>query len=136
MGAVQGGFGALLKINTGSLTTIAGVMETDFPEFEKLVAESTGHDATSGYATWVATGKRQLNEFTATLAWDDTQATHAAIVTAFAADTVVGMSIQDPDGQEIIAFSAHVVKVNRISAQDDILKAEITFQPTGAPSIT
>lgn len=134
--ATQGGYGLILKINTGSLTAIVGVIESDFPEQEKLVAESTGHDATSGYATWVATGKRQLNEFTATLAWDDAQATHTALLTNLGADTSVGFSIQDPDGQEIIAFSGLVTKINRIAAQDDVYKAEVTIQPTGAPTIT
>jgi predicted amino acid dehydrogenase len=134
--AAQGGFGLQLKINTGSLTAIVGVLEADFPEQERLVAESTGHDATSGYATWVSTGKRQLNEFTATLAWDDAQATHTAIVTNFNAEASVNMSIQDPDGAEIIAFAAFVTKIGRVSEQDGVYQAEVTFQPTGAPTIT
>lgn len=134
--AVQGGFGLVLKINTGSLTTVVDVLESDFPEQEKVVAENTAHDSSGGYAEYVATGKRRLSEFTATLAWDDTAATHAALLTNLAADTSVGFSIQDPDGQEVIAFSGHVTMIKRISDQEETYKAEVTIQPTGAPTIT
>ena len=62
----QGGFGMTVKLHIGTATpwtTIASVLDGEFPEFEKLVVESTGHDAASGYATCVATGKKQLNPF-------------------------------------------------------------------------
>lgn len=134
--SVQGGFGVLLKINTGSLTTIVGLVDVDFPKFVKFLAESTSHSATSGYYTAVATGKRRLEGFEGTLAWDDTEATHAAIVTAFAADTASGMSIQDPDGQEVIAFSAHIEALERVAKQEELYTCKVMFHPTGAPTIT
>jgi len=48
----------------------------------------------------------------------------------------VGFSIEDPGGQEVIAFDAHVQKILRIGVQDDLYKAEILLQPSGAPTIT
>ena len=69
--AGQGGFGVVLKIMVGTvLTAVAAVMDVDFPEFEKILSESTGHDSTDGYKEWIASGKRALNEFTCTLTWD------------------------------------------------------------------
>jgi hypothetical protein len=133
--AAQGGYGVPLKINTGSLTTIVGVTDVDFPEFMNYVAESTGHDSSGGYYEAVATGKKRVQPFPATLNWDTAEATHAAIVTAFDAGTAVGMSIEDPDGDEVISFSAIVEKIGRVSRQEDRYYAVVTFHPTGAPSI-
>lgn len=77
--AAQGGFGVVLKINTGSLTAVTGVTNVDFPEFMKYLAESTGHDSSGGYYEAVATGKRRLNPFPVEINWDTAEATHAAI---------------------------------------------------------
>lgn len=134
--AAQGGFGVPLKINTGSLTTIVGVTDVDIPEFINYIAESTGHDSSGGYYQATATGKKRVMPFPATINWDTAEATHAAIVTAFDAGTAVGMSIEDPDGDEVIAFSAIVEKIGRVSRQEDRYYAVVTFHVTGAPTIT
>jgi hypothetical protein len=136
---VQGGFGFTVKLHIGTATpwtTIASVLDGEFPEQEALVAESTGHDATSGYATWTKTGKRQLNPFTLTLAWDTDDTSQAALVTAFDSDISIALQVQDPDGDELIAISALVTKIGRESKQDGIVQCVVTFQPTGAPTIT
>ena len=135
----QGCFGFTIKLHIGTATpwtTIGSVIDGDFPEQEKLVAESTGHDAASGYATYVATGKKQLNPFKLTLAWDQDDTSHAALVTAFDADPSIALQVQDPDGDEVIALSVHVTKLGRVSKQDGIVTCDVTFQPTGAPTIT
>jgi predicted secreted protein len=134
--AQQGGFGLVLKINTGALTTVVDLIDCSFPEQKKILADATTHDSTGGYREWIATGVRELSEATATVIWDDAQATHAQFLTSFAADTAVNMSIQDPDGQEVIAFAAHITGIKRIDEMEGLYKAEITFQPTGAPTIT
>lgn len=132
----QGGMGLLLKINTGSLVTIPSVLDADFPKFKKFIAESTGHDATSGYYTSTTTGKRRIEPFSAILAWDIGDATQAAIRTNFNADTSVQMSIADPDGDETITFQAHVEELERMSDQEDVYKCRVLIHPTGAPTIT
>lgn len=132
----QGGFGVALKINTGSLTTVVGLLDVEFPEQTRIIAESTGHDAPSGYYTGIPSGKRRLEPFPATIKWDDTQATHAAMLTNFNASTVLGWSIQDPGGQEIIAFNAWVERISRISKQDGAYQARVQIHPTGVPTIT
>lgn len=133
----QGGFGVDLKIDVGTvLTTVTKVMEIGFPEFEKILAESTGHDSAGGYAEHVATGKRRLNEFEVTLAWDNNEATHANIRTLFDSDAAASCSIADPDGDETIAFEAHIRLVAMESDQEDVLKTRVAIQPTGQPTIT
>lgn len=133
----QGGFGVDLKIDVGTvLTAMTKILDVPFPEFEKILAEVTGHDSPGGYAEWIATGKRKLNEITVTLAWDTAESTHAAVVTAFDSDAAVSFSVADPDGDETIAFEGHIRTIGRISQQEDAYKAEVAIQPTGEPTIT
>jgi len=135
--ASQGGFGAKLKVQVVStLTLVPGVRDVVFPTQEKIVAEITGHDATSGYAIWIGTGKRRLGAFTAKINWDDTQTTHQAILANIAAETAFSVSVEDPDADEVIAFDAHAKMVGRVSPQEDGFTAEVQFQPSGAPTIT
>jgi hypothetical protein len=134
--ATQGGHGVDLKINTGSLTSVVHLMDVSFPEQEKFLAEATYHDSASAYLEYIDTGLRQLTEFEATVAWDDTATTHAQVLTSFAASTAVGMSIEDPLGQEVIAFDAHIRKVGRVAQSRELYQCVITIQPTGGPTIT
>lgn len=135
--AGQGGFGVVLKIMISTtLTAVAKVIDVDFPKFKKFVAENTGHDATSGYYTAISTGKRRLEPFPVVLEWDSVAATHAAIVAAFSADTALSMSIEDPDGVEVIAFSGIIEEIERLGKQEDTYKANVLIHPTGAPTIT
>lgn len=134
--ATQGGHGVVLKVNTGSLTTVVNLMDVDFPEQEKYLAEATFHDSSSAYLEYISTGLRNLSEFEAILAWDDTETTHAQLVTSFNADTTVGMSIEDPLGQETIAFDAHIRKLGRVSKSRELYQCKVTIQPSGGPTIT
>lgn len=134
--AIQGGFGVKLKIDVSGLTTTANLLDTDFPEQSKSLEEVTPHSSTGGYAQYVASGKRELGEFTATVLWDKSDSTHAKVLTVLGANATVNMSIEDPSGAEVIAFAAHVKSVKRMSKQDEAFKAEITFQPSGNPTIT
>jgi hypothetical protein len=134
--AVQGGFGLVLKINTGSLVAVVNVVDADFPRQSRVIAENTAHDASGGYYMGIPSGKRRLDPFRAVLNWDDAAASHAAVLTNFAAETSIGMSIQDPDGQEVIAFNAYIENIGRISRQENGYQAEVTIHPTGAPTIT
>lgn len=135
--SVQGGFGVKLKITvSAALTVVAGVTKVEFPEFEKMIAETTAHDASGGWSTFIDTGKRKLNSIKVTLNWDKAAATHAAITTAFNSASSVAMTIEDPAGTEIIAFSALIVKMGRVADQEDVYSCEVEIQPTGAPTIT
>ena len=135
--AEQGGFGVVLKITvSAALTAVANLLDVEFPEFEKVVVESTKHSSPGGYAEYIATGLREMKSFKATLGWDAAETTHAAVLAAFDSDSTVNMSIQDPDGAEVIAFAAHITKLGRMSKQREQYKCDVTIQPTGQPTIT
>lgn len=133
---VPGGFGVVLKINTGSLTTVANLLDVEFPEQDRVLAEARYHNSTDGYMEYVSTGLRMLSEMTCVLGWDINESTHAQFITSYDAETSVGMSIEDSAGQEVIAFNAFIKTIGRESRQEDLFKATITIQPTGAPTIT
>lgn len=136
--AQQGGFGVKLKITppAGVATIVAHLLDIGFPEFSKFIAESTGHDSPGGYYEAIASGKRRVQPFTATIGWDIALATHQAMVDAFDSNLPLTFSVEDPLGLEVISFSGHVEKVNRMTKQEDTYKAEVTIHPTGTPSIT
>jgi predicted secreted protein len=135
--APQGGYGLKVKIDVaGLLTSIAYLESSDFPEMEKVLAEITHHGSTQGYAEWIATGKRKLNEFSMSLFWDIAAPTHAALQAAWESDSPVNFSIADPDEAEVIAFSAHVTKMGRVAEQEEGYRCNISIQPTGVPTIT
>jgi len=127
--ARQGGFGTVVKITvTAALTAITHAQDIEFPEFEKILADITGHDAPGGYEEIIATGKRKMNEFTCKLTWDVAEAT-------FNTDNTVQMSVEDPDGSEVITFDAHVSKLGRIAEQEEGYVCDVTIKPTGIPVI-
>jgi hypothetical protein len=137
--AEQGGPGIKLKITVSTvLTAIVNLLDVKFPKQSKEVYDQTAHptSGTTAYRKMVDSGIRRLEPFVATLGWDDTAATHTAIVTAFDATTAVNMSIEDPGGQEIIAFSAIITSIQRIGAVGTGYTAEVEITPTGAPTIT
>lgn len=131
---VQGGFGAVLKIEvTAQLTAVTHVVDFEFPEFEKILADVTAHDSPGGYAQFIASGKRQLNEFKVKLTWDKSESTHAAIQAAFDSNDPVGMSVSDPAGTENIQFDGHISKMGRTADLEDAYYCEVSIQPTGQP---
>jgi len=134
--AFQGGHGVVLKITSGSLIVVTNLMDVSFPEQAKFLAEATFHDSASAYLEYIDTGLRELTEMEATVAWDSAATSHAAILTSFAATTAVGMSIEDPNGDEVIAFNAHIKKVGRVAKSRELYSCVITIQPTGGPTIT
>jgi len=135
--AKQGGFGLQIKIDvSGTMTAVAHVLDSDLPEQERIIADATGHDSANGHAEYLSTGLRQINEFKMTLAWDATESTHQAILAAYNSDSAVGMSVADPAGTETIAFNAFITKIGRVSEKKGVYKAEVTVQPTGAPTIS
>lgn len=132
----QGGFGTQIKINiTSTLTAIVYAQDIEFPEFEKILADITGHDAPGGYEEIIATGKRKMNAFNLKLTWDKSQVTHAAVLAAFDSDNAVGMSVEDPEGYEVISFDAHVAKLGRVAEQEEGFVCNVEVKPTGIPVI-
>jgi predicted secreted protein len=138
MAGTEGGMGLAVKLTVGTtLTALTYLLDGEIPEFERFVAEATPHSSTGGWAVFVSTGKRKLNEFKVTLGWDSDEATHAAVLTAFDSESAVAMSVVSPDGSdETISFSAFITKIGRMTDQEDAYKCEVSIQPTGKPTIT
>jgi len=135
--AMQGGFGVKLQITvTATLTTIVHLLDMDYPKLARTVADMTGHNATSGYAEYVSTGRYDAESFTALIGWDDAETTHTTIMTAFNAAAAVEFAIIDPGTTETLTFDAFVIGMERMSKQDDGYKCEIELQPTGPVVIT
>jgi hypothetical protein len=135
--AEQGGIGAKLKISISTvLTLVTAMREVKFPKQKKELADVTAHDAPNGYREFADSGVRELTEFTVKLRWDKLAATHGAVMTAFNGTVPVNMSIEDRLGQEVLAFAAHVAEIGRMSDIGDQYACEVTFRPTGAPTIT
>jgi len=112
------------------------LIDEDHTKFKKYLEETTPHGATGGYYQATDTGKRRLQPFSVTLKWDVAEATHAAIVAAFDSTDPIGMSIEDPDGSEVISFSAHIEEIERIVKQEEAYKAKVLIHPTGPATIT
>lgn len=129
----QGGYGLTLTMNG---TTVVNVREADFPSFMKFISESTSHGSAGGYYEAVATGKRRLEPMSVVLIWDQAQATHNAMITAFNADASQQFTIADPDGDETIEFNAHVERLGRVSRQEETYIANVDIHPTGTATIT
>lgn len=134
----DGGFGLTAKIDVSCvLTAIVDILDgSELPAMKKFIADMTPHNATSGYAVRVASGKRSLESFKLVIGWDSDEATHAAVQAAFDSDDAVDMSISSPGGDEVIAFSGHIEEIARQSPTEEGYTAEVTVTPTGAPTIT
>lgn len=129
---IQGGFGVTLTIAGTAVYNL--LKDVSFPEQERLVAEATPHNATGGYAVYVSTGKRKLNEFTVTLGWN--KASHTTLITNMGTVVPAAFTIASPNADETIAFNGFVTKVGRISEEEGAYTAEVTIQPSGVPTIT
>lgn len=134
---MPGSFGVVLKITVSTtLTAVTRLLDAQFPKQVKELADNTGHDTSGGYRTRIATGLRDLQKITCKLEWDIDEATHAAVLAAFASDEAVNMSIEDPAGDEVIAFAAHIEAIGRVAPLSGVYSADVEISPTGAPTIS
>lgn len=134
---MAGSFGAVFKITVSTtLTAVTKMLDVTWPKQVAETADNTPHDATSGYRTFLKTGVFELQPHQVTLEWLDTEATHAAILTALASTDAVACSIEDADGNEVIAYDAHIVGLDRVTALSDVFKGVVDVRPTGEPTIT
>lgn len=130
-------FGTILKIDiSATLTLVTKVEEVAFPPVEKVLDEVTNHGSTGGWEEFLDVGLRRSGELDVTLIWDSAAATHAKFQTVMDGTAAVNMSVQDPGGVEIMAFSAHVKKIERLTPKDKALRAKIKIKPTGVLTIT
>ena len=132
----QGAFGLALQIDvTDTPATFAKILDVDPISFMNYIVEATTHDSASGYYEAIATGKKRVEPLSVTLAWDSSQASHAAVVTAFDAGTATTFTFADPDGDETISVEIIVERMARGGTQDGLFTCKVDLHPTGAPTI-
>ena len=131
--ARKGGWGGALTYNSQSITKIT---EVEYPEVEKTLAETTAHDSTGGWPEFLASGRFSAGEFACDLVWDKALTGHAALLTAYNAGTAATFSLVSPGSGVTYGGSARVKNIDEMAAQDGAYAAKVTFEPTGAITIT
>lgn len=131
--SAQGGFGVQLKIGAN---TVVSVIDVTWPTLRNVMVDVTAHDSTNGWREHIKTGLRETTEFTATIAWDDSESTHQSLITNFDASGSQTYSLINPDATETIAFSAHVTAMSRVSAKDGYYQMDVSFMITGEPTLS
>ncbi len=130
-------FGALLKKGA---TTIAQVVNIDFPGVVNAAVEATSHSDT--YRGFVSGELKELETFDVEIAYDPVGATHSAsagLLKDVADGTAATYSIVFPDtGSTTWSFSAIPTKFKPQAADaksPDVLRAVVSFRPTGAATL-
>lgn len=126
----QGGFGLTFELNS---IVMVGIIDIDAIKYSRTFRDITGHDSEDGYEDAEPTGRRRLEPLVCTLAWDRSEATHAAVVAAFNSNSASWLKWRDPLGRESIAFSAHISAISRISAQEEVYQAIVEIRPIRTP---
>lgn len=133
---IVGGFGVKLKITvSNALTAITHLEEIDYPELSKVLATVKCHDDAGGYPRKIDTGRREASAIKGTLVWVAKATTHAAVTAAFDSTASVAMSIEDPEGTEVITFDGQIAKMGRESKQDGVYRCKVEIEIDGEPTI-
>lgn len=125
-------YGVVLSVNS---TPIGEMVTIEPPEITNLALESTNH-ASNGYREFISSNLIEVNEFTVTIHYVVASGAYNPLdkVTSGSKDTY---NLSFPNGANW-SFDALVTgfKVLEADAQNpDTLKAEITFRPTGTPTL-
>jgi hypothetical protein len=133
-------YGVLLKKGDGAtpteaFTAIGQVVSIDPPEFIAEVVESTNHNS-GGYKEFVSSGLKELTEFSAIINFISADVTvFTGLITSGVA---TNFQLTFPTATPTVwNFSAIVKKVKPMTADaqsPEAMQAEITFQPSGAPT--
>jgi hypothetical protein len=124
-------YGTLLK-RAGA--TIAEVVSIDAPEYSNPEIEATNHSS-GGVREFISGLLKEMTPFKATL--NELDGGLATIVGDLQNGTVSAWTITFPN-TDIQSFSALVTGIKPLTADaqsPDVLKAEVTFRPTGALSL-
>ncbi|GAP07126.1 hypothetical protein ATHL_01994 [Anaerolinea thermolimosa] len=126
-------YGVVLSLNS---TPIGEVVTIEPPEILNPALESTSH-ASGGYREFISSNLVEVGEFTATIHYTVASGVYNPL-TKLTSGTADNYAISFPNGANW-SFNALVtgVKVQEADAQNpDTLKAEITFRPTGTPTLS
>ena len=119
-------YGTLLKKAT---TSIGSVVSIDPPEYMNPAVESTNHSS-GGVRKFVSGGLREMAEFKVTINYEI--ADIATLTTDLVAGTKAAYTILYPDNssQRFQAIPTSIKPQPADAQKPEVLKAEITFQPS------
>lgn len=131
--------GAILAVNTVAAptvyTTIPGVKDFGLSIGSPDQIDVTSHDSSGGYKEFVS-GLMDTNEITVPIVWDGANATHAALVAALQAGTVLGYKITGRESTpKTYSFSANITGLDISWPVTGAQEATLTLKPTGAITI-
>jgi predicted secreted protein len=131
--------GTLLKVTVASvLTTVPGVTSFDYPRGSADRIDATSHDSAGNRKEYVA-GLIDPPSFDVPIIWDnkvtDGSAVHAAIEAAYKNGTSLPYSVTTVDAK-VYASDSLVTNISFGAPVDGVFVATVTFQPTGAETVT
>lgn len=131
--------GTLLKVMvSASLTTVDGVQSFDYPRGSADRIPATSHE-TAGNRKEYVSGLIDPPSFDVPIIWDNKasggSANHAAIEAAYIAGTTLGYSVTTVD-TKIYAGNALITNMVFGNSTDGLFMNTVTFQPTGAETVT
>lgn len=131
--------GTLLKVTvSAALTTVEGVTSFDYPRGSADRIDATSHDSAGNRKEYVA-GLIDPPSFDVPIIWDNKltvgSTTHAAIEAAYTAGTSINCSVTTVDAK-VYAFAAYIVDMKLGAPVDGVFTNTVTFQPTGAETVT
>jgi hypothetical protein len=130
--AVQGGFGCVIQVDVSATpTTIPNVVDATPPKLEPVMADITAHDSAAGMNEFIPSGRVNTSELTFTIVFDESATTHAELRTLAGSKAVATYVFKDSATTETLTFEGYVAGFQRVSAQDDAYKVEVTIRPTG-----
>lgn len=121
-------YGTLLKKGAA---TLAEVVSIDAPEYTQPEVEATNHSS-ANVREFISSMLREMTPFKATM--NQLDGGLAALISDMTAGTVAAYSITFPN-TDVMTFSTLVTSIKPLGAdaqKPDVLKAEVTFRPTGA----
>lgn len=143
----DGGFGVGFKIGDGavasspSYTSIAQVESWNGMGIAAVMAEATAHDATGGYRRKKPSGLFEVDNIELGLVFDISEATHAnasgGLLHAQLNKTLLAYQIVLPDtGNTTFTFDAYVQKFMITSVKEEVIKATVTLEIDGQPTLS
>jgi predicted secreted protein len=116
-------------------TTIPGVQDFDLPLVgTKDEIDVTSHDSVGGYEETIL-GIARTASFTAPIVWDGTNTTHAALLAAAKADTVLKLRVTAKD-TKVYSFNAYCKGITLGFPLNGAQVAQVEFKPTGDITVT
>jgi len=124
-------FGTTISLNA---TPIAQVQDIDGPNLSTDTDEITNHSSPDGVEEFIATIKR-TGEVSFPLVFNPSDASHAALFTAWESKTLDAYIITFPDGSTW-EFDAYVIGFANTAPVAGHLSADVTLRPSGSPTFT